>query len=145
MKRGALMTAATWLAALSLTAGLATLAACSQGDSDPGSPSTVSTSQTTSTSPTTPPSSTSTTSAGEPTFTLDDLAQFDGKDGRAAYVAVDGVVYDLTGSRSWPDGNHSRCSLGAVAGKDLSEEIKSAPSNMRALLAMAPIVGKMAE
>jgi len=129
-----------------LTAGVFTLAACSQGDPDPGNPSTVSNSQTTSPSQTTSLTTPSTTApSGEPTFTLDDLAQFDGKDGRAAYVAVDGVVYDLSGSRSWPDGNHSRCSLGAMAGKDLSEEIKSAPSNMRALLAMAPIVGKMAE
>jgi len=94
------------------------------------------------TSSTTPPT---TAPAGEPTFTLDDLTQFDGKDGRAAYVAVDGVVYDLSGSRSWPDGTHGFCSLGAMAGKDLSEEIKRAPNNMRALLAMMPVVGRLTE
>lgn len=139
MKRGALMSAATWLAALSLTAGVVTLAACSQSGPDAES------STTASTSPTTSPSSTSTASSGEVTFTVDELAGFDGKDGRAAYVAVDGVVYDLTGSRSWPDGNHSLCNLGAMAGKDLSEEMKKAPSNMWALLALMPMVGKMAK
>lgn len=145
MRRGALMTAATWLSAFVLTAAVVTLAACGQAGSDTTDSTGVSTSPTTSPPQTTSPPPTSTTSAGERTFTLEDLAQFDGKDGRAAYVAVDGVVYDVSGSRSWPDGTHGRCSLGAMAGKDLSEEIKKAPSNMRALLANMPIVGKMAQ
>jgi len=145
MKRGALMTAARWFAALSLTTAMVTLAACSQDESAGASSATPSTNPTTTPSDISPPSPSSTTSAGERTFTLEDLAGFDGKEGRAAYVAVDGVVYDLTGSRSWPDGAHTRCNLGAMAGKDLSEEMKKAPGSMRALLAKMPVVGKLAE
>ena len=34
----------------------------------------------------------------EQVFTKESLAQFDGKDGRPAYVAYQGKVYDVTGS-----------------------------------------------
>jgi predicted heme/steroid binding protein len=78
-------------------------------------------------------------------FTLEDLGQFDGKDGRPAYIAVDGVVYDVSGSRSWPEGEHTRCNLGAVAGQDLSQELKSAPGGMRALVESLPVVGSLAQ
>lgn len=66
-------------------------------------------------------------------------------DGRAAYVAVDGIVYDVSDSRMWPDGKHSACGLGAVAGQDLSEVLEKAPSNMRALIEEMPIAGKLAQ
>ncbi|MBN1632350.1 MAG: hypothetical protein JW990_21540 [Thermoleophilia bacterium] len=86
-----------------------------------------------------------TTSAGaDSTFTLVELAQFDGKNGAAAYVAVDGVVYDVTGSRDWPEGAHDNCGLGAMAGRDLSEVITRAPANMRTLLEDMPVVGTLA-
>ena len=58
------------------------------------------------------------------TFTLEELAGFDGREGRPAYVAVDGTVYDLSGSSSWPEGDHTPCSLDVMAGRDLSEEIE---------------------
>jgi len=58
---------------------------------------------------------------------------------------VDGVVYDVTASRSWPDGVHGRCDLGAMAGKDLSLEIEKAPSNMRSLLQKMPVLGSLAK
>lgn len=74
-------------------------------------------------------------------FTLDSLAEFDGKDGRPAYVAVDGVVYDVTGSSTWPEGDHTPCDLEAMAGRDLSEVIKQAPARMRELLEQMPVVG----
>ncbi len=103
-------------------------------------------SQTTTTLATTPSSGvTSSPTQPEQTFTLEELAQFDGKDGRPAYVAVDGIVYDVSASLSWPEGTHSRCNLGASAGRDLSELIKQAPANMRGLLARMPVVGKLVE
>lgn len=37
-------------------------------------------------------------------FTLEELSQFDGQDGRDAYIAVDGIVYDVTNSPHWRDG-----------------------------------------
>lgn len=39
-------------------------------------------------------------------FTKSELAKYDGKDGRMAYVAVDGTVYDVTGIIGFEDGNH---------------------------------------
>lgn len=80
---------------------------------------------------------------GEKIFSLTELAEFDGKDGGAAYVAVDGVVYDVSDSARWPEGQHSSCNLGAMAGKDLSEEIEQAPASMRALLEKMRVVGKL--
>jgi len=84
-----------------------------------------------------------TSDTGGKTFTLSELAEFDGKDGRLAYVAVDGVVYDVTGSPDWQEGVHTRCGLGAAAGKDLSQELAQAPANMRALLEAMPGAGKL--
>lgn len=77
------------------------------------------------------------------TFTPDELAQFDGLNGAPAYVAVDGLVYDVTGSILWPDGKHARCDLGAMAGKDLSEVITQAPATMRSNLTRMPVVGTL--
>lgn len=53
-------------------------------------------------------------------LTLMELKAFDGKDGRPAYVAVDGVIYDMTGSIPWKNGEHN----GFQAGNDLTREIK---------------------
>lgn len=78
------------------------------------------------------------------TFTLAELATFDGKNGQPAYVAVDGVVYDLTGSSLWPEGDHTNCNLDSVAGKDLSEVIQQAPARMRTNLQRFPVVGTLA-
>ena len=89
----------------------------------------------------------STTATSSPntsrTFTLQELADFDGKDGSPAYVAVEGVVYDVSDSRSWTAGTHGRCNLGATAGQDLSELITQAPPNMRTLLEAMPVVGTL--
>ena len=78
------------------------------------------------------------------TFTPAELAKFDGKDGRPAYVAVDGIVYDVTGSSIWPQGEHSPCDLDASAGRDLSEVLERAPARMRALIEAMPVVGRLA-
>lgn len=54
-------------------------------------------------------------------LTLEELARFNGKDGQRAFIAVDGIIYDVTDSRAWKDGMHN----GFEAGKDLTEEIKT--------------------
>ncbi|HEX9113800.1 MAG TPA: CopD family protein, partial [Nitrospirota bacterium] len=38
--------------------------------------------------------------------TPDGLCQFDGKDGRPAYFAYKGIIYDATKSRLWKNGSH---------------------------------------
>jgi len=76
-------------------------------------------------------------------LTLRELSRFDGKEGRPAYVAVDGVVYDVSASRRWANGEHRLCDLGARSGRDLSDEIKLAPSFMRSNLAQMPVVGEV--
>ena len=74
---------------------------------------------------------------GDKQFTLNELSQYDGKDGRAAYVAYNGKVYDATGSRLWKDGKH----MGAhVAGADLTQVFANAPHG-EDKLARLPIVG----
>ena len=54
----------------------------------------------------------------------DELAQNNGKDGKPAYIAFKGVVYEVSTSAFWMEGDH----MGAHgAGKDLTEEIELAP------------------
>ena len=70
-------------------------------------------------------------------FTLEELAQYDGIDGRDAYVAVDGFVYDMTNSSYWIEGSHQ----GRVqAGQDLSVEINSSPHG-KSILSRVPRIG----
>ncbi|MCY6958059.1 cytochrome b5 domain-containing protein [Clostridium brassicae] len=54
-------------------------------------------------------------------FTLDELAKYDGEGDNAAYIAIDGIVYDVTYEAAWAGGTH----LGLKAGNDLSEQMNS--------------------
>lgn len=74
-------------------------------------------------------------------MTIEELAQFDGKDGAKAFVAIDGDVYEVTGDRKWLDGNHEE---GMTAGRDLSEFISGAPHGYD-ILKQFTIVGKIVE
>jgi predicted heme/steroid binding protein len=60
-------------------------------------------------------------------FTLDELAGFNGKDGNPAYVAYEGVVYDVTESAMWGDGDHEGAHF---AGGDLTAEHGDAPHDV---------------
>jgi predicted heme/steroid binding protein/uncharacterized membrane protein len=61
---------------------------------------------------------------GERGFTLEELKQFDGKEGRPAYIAYDGKVYDVTGSKLWRNGVHVRQHN---AGEELTAAMPAAP------------------
>jgi predicted heme/steroid binding protein len=63
-------------------------------------------------------------------FTLQELKQYDGKNGRPAYVAYKGKVYDVTDNYLWPDGDHQG---EHVAGRDLTQELANAPHGEEAL------------
>jgi len=92
----------------------------------------------------------SSTDTGEPseesedperTFTLEELSEYDGKDGMDAYVAVDGVVYDFTELGRWMGGEHN----GYQAGQDLTDEIKDVSPHGLSVLDRAPVVGTLEE
>lgn len=72
-------------------------------------------------------------------MTREELARYDGRDGRPVYVAVQGTIYDLTGSPLWRNGNHEGAHQ---AGQELGEELKSAP-HVRALIERFPVVGRI--
>lgn len=74
----------------------------------------------------------------ERTFTLAELAAFNGKNGQPAYVAVEGLVYDVTNNPGWKDGQH----VNYFAGLDLTELTKASPHGL-AIMEDVPVVGKL--
>jgi predicted heme/steroid binding protein len=76
----------------------------------------------------------------EKVFTLEELAKYNGKDGNPAYVAVDGIVYDLTKLPKWKNGMHN----GYEAGNDLTQIIKEKSPHGVSKLRGVPMVGKLA-
>ncbi|KMT21963.1 DUF5661 family protein [Clostridium cylindrosporum] len=54
-------------------------------------------------------------------FTLSELSQYDGTAGKPTYVAVNGIVYDVTNNPNWSSGVH----FGVSAGKDLTSEFQN--------------------
>ncbi|MGQ9566128.1 MAG: cytochrome b5 domain-containing protein [Candidatus Bathyarchaeales archaeon] len=62
--------------------------------------------------------------SAERKFTLEELKKYDGKDGKPAYIAYKGKVYDVTESLLWIDGEHQ---AQHVAGRDLTEDMNQAP------------------
>ena len=72
-------------------------------------------------------------------LTLEELAKFNGKDGARAYVAVDGIIYDMTDSAAWKNGVHN----GFEAGKDLTDAIKNQSPHGTGKLSGVPEVGKL--
>jgi predicted heme/steroid binding protein/mannose-6-phosphate isomerase-like protein (cupin superfamily) len=71
-------------------------------------------------------------------FTLSELAQFDGTKGRPAYVAVNGIVYDVSGNSNWSGAAH----YGLTAGKDLTSQFESCHGTA-SILAKLPVVGML--
>ena len=77
-------------------------------------------------------------SNGELELTIQDLAYYNGRDGKKAYVAVDGIVYDVTNSSKWTGGSHFG---GATAGRDLTAAMDANPSHGRENLSRVPRIG----
>ena len=71
-------------------------------------------------------------------FSTQELAAFNGKEGKAAYIGFKGKVYDVTESTQWLDGDH----MGHVAGQDLTDSMDIAPHDQDVLEKMK-IVGDL--
>jgi len=74
-------------------------------------------------------------------ITREELARFDGKEGRKAYVAVNGKVYDVSASPRWQRGDHEGAHR---AGGDLTEELKAAP-HVRSVVERFQVVAHLAQ
>ncbi len=72
-------------------------------------------------------------------LTLAELAQYNGKDGMPAYVAVDGIIYDVTNLAKWKNGEHN----GYTAGQDLTDIIKNKSPHGVVKLNGVPVVGTL--
>lgn len=73
-------------------------------------------------------------------FTLTELSRYNGKNGNPAYIAVSGIVYDVTNNAAWAGATH----FGLTAGKDLTQEFASCHAG-QPILSKLKVVGKMAE
>lgn len=69
-------------------------------------------------------------------FTPESLAQYDGQNGRRAYYAYEGKVYDVTESSLWKEGQH----YGLKAGTDLTGKLEGAPHGTE-VFARVPLIG----
>ncbi|RLA84334.1 MAG: cytochrome B5 [Deltaproteobacteria bacterium] len=72
-------------------------------------------------------------------FTEEELLQYDGREGRSAYVAVEGKVYDVTGNFLWRNGVHQ---YRHRAGRDLTEALRGVP-HTSVKLRRFPVVGTL--
>jgi predicted heme/steroid binding protein len=75
---------------------------------------------------------------GQLKLTLTELAMYNGKDGNPAYIAVDGVIYDVTNHPAWSSGSHRGR---FEPGKDYTVEMKTIPRHGTTKLDDVPAVG----
>lgn len=73
-------------------------------------------------------------------LSLEELSACDGEEGRPAYVAYKGKIYDVTSSKLWKGGSHMKRHQ---AGIDLTAILAQAPHEEDKILAM-PLVGQLA-
>ncbi|RTZ61356.1 MAG: cytochrome B5 [Gammaproteobacteria bacterium] len=72
-------------------------------------------------------------------LTREELKQYDGTNGKPAYIAYKGKIYDVSESPLWHNGWH----WGEhKAGEDLTEDLKFAPHGEE-MLENVPIVGEL--
>ncbi len=71
-------------------------------------------------------------------FTLEDLSRYNGRNGNPAYVAVNGVVYDVTNNAAWDGATH----FGLTAGTGVTSQFASCHAG-QPILSKLKVVGKM--
>ena len=62
-------------------------------------------------------------------YTLHQLALRNGRDREEVWIAVEGLIYDVTESRLWREGQHYE----HWAGQEMDEELEEAPHTRRVL------------
>lgn len=77
----------------------------------------------------------------ERAFTVEELAQYDGSNGKLAYVAVNGIVYDVSLEAAWGGGTH----FSLYAGKDLTDQFNRCHGGELEVLRNLPKVGILKE
>lgn len=76
------------------------------------------------------------------TFTKEELAGNNGKDGKPIYIAFKGNVYDVTQSPLWAGGDHQ---ASHTAGADLSEDMEGFAPHGPEVLERYPKIGTLVE
>jgi predicted heme/steroid binding protein len=69
-------------------------------------------------------------------FDLEDLEQYDGKNGKPAYVSIEGIVYDISNESIFGEIKNKE----SLAGKDLTE-LFSLSLKINTIINIAPVVG----
>jgi predicted heme/steroid binding protein len=69
-------------------------------------------------------------------FTIEELSNNDGSGGKPAYVAVNGIVYDVSNEPTWGGASH----FGLIAGKDLTAQFNGCHGALQ-ILSKLPRVG----
>ncbi len=73
-------------------------------------------------------------------FTKEELSRYNGSEGKPAYVAVDGIVYDVTPVKAWKKGKHKGRH---TAGTELGEAIKKKSPHGVKVLKKLKVVGRL--
>ncbi|WP_250857587.1 cytochrome b5 domain-containing protein [Oceanirhabdus seepicola] len=71
-------------------------------------------------------------------FTREELKQYNGENGKPAYTAVNGVVYDVTYEPQWGGGTH----FGVITGADVTAEFNQCHGGEKILEKMK-VIGKL--
>lgn len=74
----------------------------------------------------------------EKIFTIEELSRYDGSNGKPAYIAVNGIVYDVSKEPTWEGAEH----FNMKAGTDLTEQFNSCHGEVE-LLHNLPMVGML--
>lgn len=129
-----------FLVFITLLALLLVLQGCTTTDSASQTPAATEAAAAITAAPVSEPAPTAAT-ADELVLTTEQLAQYNGENGNPAYIAVDGVIYDVTNVREWSGGLHN----GYTAGQDLTEQIKTVSPHGVSKLNGLTAVGKLAD
>lgn len=69
------------------------------------------------------------------TFSKEELTKYNGKNGKPAYIAFNGVVYDVSKAGAWKSGKHK----GGRAGEDISSKLPGAIHGTNVICKLRPV------